>query len=367
MTGPIEGKADSMFGDRRDHRRAVNPDFPWLDPTDPATLSRLLSELGVLEAGEVIIESSKAGDGNMNLTLRVRTHRRTFIVKQARPWVERYVDIDAPWNRILFEAAFYEFVQRIPQVTSLMPRLLCFDAKARVLVLEDCGDGADASDVYHGALMMDAECLSLAGWLAQLHEGTYGAPNAGFDNLEMRRLNRLHMFEFPLDPTNGLDLESRERGLSAVAASLRTDSAYMDGIRSLSRRYLDDGPCLLHGDFFPGSWLRTPAGVRVIDPEFCFFGDAEFDLGIALGHLLLADQPQGLRVRFYQSYVQGRTRPVREDLVARYAAVEVMRRILGVAQVPLMPAPNRRTELLELSRKAMIEGQLDATLGREQS
>jgi 5-methylthioribose kinase len=39
---------------------------------------------------------------------------------------------------------------------------------------------------------------------------------------------------------------------------------------------------------FPGSWLKAADGLRVIDPEFCFLGDPEFDCGILAAHLMIA-------------------------------------------------------------------------------
>jgi len=55
--------------------------------------------------------------------------------------------------------------------------------------------------------------------------------------------------------------------------------------KELGDLYLSDGPTLLHGDFYPGSWLRTTQGIRIIDPEFAFTGAAEFDVGVFAAHL----------------------------------------------------------------------------------
>ena len=44
-------------------------------------------------------EHRPRGEGNMNYTLRVRTNGRSIILKQARPWVEKYPVIDAPDER----------------------------------------------------------------------------------------------------------------------------------------------------------------------------------------------------------------------------------------------------------------------------
>ena len=97
---------------------------------------------------------------------------------------------------------------------------------------------------------------------------------------------------------------------------------------------------LLHGDYFPGSWLRSAAGLRIIDPEFCFFGPPEFDAGVMLAHMLLAGQAR--RVAF-----PGLDRA----LVDRFAGIEIMRRLIGVAQLPLAFGIERKRDLLNLSRE----------------
>ena len=92
------------------------------------------------------------------------------------------------------------------------------------------------------------------------------------------------MFALPLREANGLDLDAYTTtpGLEAAVAPLRADAAYGQAVAALGERYLlGEGESLLHGDFFPGSFLQTAAGVRVIDPEFCFCGDAELDLGVS--------------------------------------------------------------------------------------
>ncbi|HEY0007966.1 MAG TPA: phosphotransferase [Tepidisphaeraceae bacterium] len=116
----------------------------------------------------------------------------------------------------------------------------------------------------------------------------------------------------------------------------------------MADRYLSDGACLLHGDFFPGSWLKTDHRLYVIDPEFCFFGDAEFDVGVAIAHLALARVDLATAEAFLTAYEC----ELDLNLAARFAAVEVMRRLIGVAQLPL-PAQHPRVALLSASARAM--------------
>ena len=331
--------------DLRQRFRRKHPDFPLLELTEPRRVEDHLRGLGWLEEGETFLGCSRAGEGNMNLTLRVHTDRRTLIVKQSRPWVEKYDQIAAPLDRALVEQAFYERITEIPEVASRMPRLLGADADSRCLALEDLGeDSEDLSTLYaDGELSLD-EARSLGAYLAALHQGTRVELGKAVDevllNRAMRGLNHEHLFVIPLSPGNGLDLEPHEAGLGAAAAVLQADPAVAQRAAELGQRYLADGPCLVHGDFFPGSWLRTAkSGVRVIDPEFCHYGDPELDLGVATAHLVVAGQSRDLVWALLETAGVAQRD---ESLVGRYSGIEVIRRVMGVAQLPRARAAGRR-------------------------
>lgn len=318
-------------------------------------VARWLGATGWLEPGESIVEVAPAGAGNMNCTLRARTERRSLILKHGRPWVEKYPHIPAPADRTRVEAAFYEVVRPFPAISQRMPALLGFDAEARILMLEDCGAG-DWTRVYHGEALDDRTCEELVEYLCALHAIELPAgERQRFRNLEMRLLNHEHIFSFPLRHSNGLDLDAITPGLSHVAHRLSRDREYVWRVTELGRLYLgEEDASLLHGDYFPGSWLATRLGVRVIDPEFAFVGSPEFDVGVMLAHLILAGQRADLGGRVLHSYEA--RRPLDVQLASAVAAVEIMRRLIGVAQLPLSLSLAQKKELLELSRELITIG-----------
>jgi 5-methylthioribose kinase len=331
----------------------ARPDFPWLAAGDRGGVEGFLAHRGWLTPGEPVVACDAAGEGNMNLTLRVRTDRRSLVLKQARPWVEKYDHIPAPWERGESERWFYERVARIPEVAAHMPRLLASDATACVLLLEDLEGAHDLTGMYAGARLEPEEIDRLALVLRALHDGTAGDPPRSSFNRAMRELNHLHCFVVPLDPENGLPLDRFEPGLAAAAATLAADAALRSVVAEMGGRYLGAGGPLLHGDWFPGSWLRTAAGPRVIDPEFCFQGEREIDVGSGVAHLVLARHAPAAAQRFLDTY--GACDPMG---VARYAAVEIVRRLIGVAQLPIAPTGGWRAALLARARDAALAGSL---------
>ena len=340
---------------------AAHPTFPFLDAADPAAAQPLMRRLGYLHDGETIRAMDKAGEGNMNLALRVTTDRRSVILKQSRPWVEKYDAIAAPWDRAVSERRFYQRVRGMPGVADRMPALLGHDDESRTLLLEDLGAASDLSGAYAGKKIAATELRTAADYLGRLHDATAGERGGDYYNTEMRQLNHAHIYDIPLQDHGMVDLDKLEPGLSKAAAEARADEKFVAAVRETGERYLADpgeGACLLHGDFFPGSLLRTGDGLRVIDPEFCFAGDPAFDVGVMAGHLVLADQTADVR-GFLNAYD---TAKLDANLLARVAGCEVMRRLIGVAQLPIPKTAGRRADLLRRARAAVTDADLQPLL-----
>lgn len=327
-------------------------DVLYLDPADPIAIDGYLLARGLAGPDELPCLATRAGDGNMNVTLRITLRDRTLILKQGRPWVAKYEHIAAPWERTLVEGAFYEAVRGVTAVASRMPRLLHLDAHHHVLALEDLGSAGDFTYLYRDPRVGSDDLGDLLAWLDAL-PGVSAEPAAKgtFKNRAMRALNHEHIFRLPLSEENGLDLDRLAPGLADAAAVLKRDPTYRLRVEELGSRYLDDGDVLVHGDYFPGSWVRTPAGVRVIDPEFCFLGAREFDYGVMLAHLALAVTDVEAAERVVAAGVRG---GLDELLLLGFAGAEVMRRLIGVAQLPLAHGIDQKRRLLELSRSLVV-------------
>ena len=320
--------------------------------TDQMTPSAgdMLHALGWLPAGANVVEVAIAGAGNMNLVERVTLDDgATLIFKRARGWVEKYPQIPAPIERAGVEAAFYQAVAGTA-AGDAMPKHLGYDQAHSANLFEDLGEAADGMTAYAGAVIGDAEIDSVADWIAALH-GLPMPDDARLTNRAMRELNAVHIFDFPLDPKSGFDLDAITPGLQEAGDNLKNDTAFVAAVRAFGQRYLGDAPgVLLHGDLYPGSWLKTPRGLFVIDPEFCWIGPREWDIGVLLAHLRLSGQPAALSERLFARY----SHPVDRALANRIAGIEIMRRLIGVAQLPLMIDLAAKVALLEAARNLVL-------------
>lgn len=322
--------------------------------SDKKELERYLNDQDWLKSSESIESVEIPGEGNMNFTQRIKTNERSFIIKQSREFVEKYPQVAAPEERVLREAEFYSFLTGEPQLKHMTPAITGLDKKNHVLVMEDLGEAADYTFIYQtGKQIPEEELLQITEFSARLHKNiTSDKHRKSLRNMEMRKLNHEHIFQYPYMQDNGLNLDDILPGLQNEAEKYKTDDTLKSALKQLGELYLQDGKSLLHGDYFPGSWLRTKDGVKIIDPEFCHFGHPEFEIGVMIAHLKMADQPEKIIQKALNTYQH--SAPLDENLRKQFTAVEILRRILGLAQLPLEIGLQKRKELLEESRRAVL-------------
>lgn len=301
----------------------------------------------VLEEGETITSLAIPGEGNMNFTLRVTTNERSMIIKQSRSYVEKYPHVPAPADRCMREAEFYHLICTYASIGNMTPYLLLVDRESNILLMEDFGVSKDFTYLYHTNEVIDDQDLkTIMSFAANLHSlvTTDHIPFT-IENMEMRKLNHEHMYIYPFMEDNGFHLNSICEGLQAVSMKYKQDEVLKTRILKMGEEYLKNGNTLLHGDYFPGSWLKASNGVKVIDPEFCFFGDPSFEVGVTIAHLYMANQPESTIQKAITYYKE--IAPIDVAKVMQCAGLEIMRRILGLAQLPLKINLKQRIALLD--------------------
>jgi 5-methylthioribose kinase len=318
---------------------------------DEASLPSYLRRLGILAGDPVLVEP--AGDGNINWVRRVRAGPRSWVVKQARPALERFPEYRVSTERIVFEARWLETAARFDR-EGVCPRVVAFDPDARVLVLEDLGPvprldaqlaaGGDASET----------AARLARFLGAVHEGTTDPSLAArFANDEMRRLHGDHIFDLPFR-VNDFPLSPPVR---ARAERLWEDERLVMAAAEAYRRYLEPRGALVHGDVQAGNVLLAPRGAVLLDAEIAHVGDPAFDLGTLFAHLWLpaAAERDAARAGRAIDAAWGAYRraadagaPLRES-ASHYAAFEMLRRTVGAARVAVVERPEAALAVIDFA------------------
>jgi 5-methylthioribose kinase len=326
-----------------------------LNANEPKELASYLKKKQWISDNETIISATKPGEGNMNYVLRIETEQRTFIIKQSRAYVEKYPQVAAPASRIVTEAGFYQKISKERSIQNRMPKLLGLDTVNNILLLEDLGKSNDYSVLYDlkHRLTTD-EVIVLVSYLNELH--THFEKTKVDDelaNVELRKLNYEHIFKYPFLEENGFDLDSIQMGLQELALPYKKDAALKVQLELLGLLYLSKGKYLLHGDYYPGSWLKTAKGIQIIDPEFCYYGSREFDLGVFIAHLYLSQQDENLIAVIAKEYTA--FADLNPKILNGFVGIEIMRRLIGLAQLPLKMNVKEKADLLIFARELILK------------
>ena len=329
----------------------TTPDALFLSVDNKDTIAAYLNARGQMRSAEVLQHLEKAGEGNMNCVLRALTNYGTFILKQSRPWVEKYPQIDAPIDRINVEATYLALVQSNRELKKFTPALRFHDRQNFLILMEDLGGVSDYTYLYQENQFLYADDLNvLMYYLDMLHQvKAVEYP----DNIEMRILNHQHIFQLPYQKNNGLNLDEMHDGLSQLALPILTNEELRSKIDLLGQAYLQPGNTLIHGDYHLGSWLKTSTGIKVIDAEFSFKGFAEFDWSVLFAHMYMAEQNNEIidQIRNHMN----NTKALDLQKTEAYAGVEILRRFYGIAQLPLILDLDKKKHLTELAVNWIME------------
>lgn len=329
---------------------------------DAASLESYLKHQGWLLPDDGIRKIEIPGDGNMNLVLRVVPFKAdSFIVKQARPWVEKYPHLDAPIERIEVENNYYKYINYHPMLADYSPGIIGFDIENSLLAIEDLGKATDFSFVYkNGSVISQKDLKAAINYLNYLKQ--IPVPAQYPTNLVLRKLNHQHIFYLPFS-SNLFELDEIQPGLQRLSESCKKDYNLFKRIDQLGRSYLETGKFLVHGDFYPGSLLSSAKGLKVIDPEFSFVGPEEWDIAIFTAHLFLSNTPAGLINSALDQY--HKTSDFNDIRFAGYLGTEILRRLLGLAQVPVDLTLNKKSRLIDQAINWIKTGKIDTLSGYE--
>lgn len=242
----------------------------------------------------LLVNAQEVGDGNLNLVFKILDAQGAsrVIVKQALPYV-RCVGESWPLtlDRARIEAETLLIHGRYcPQFTV---RILHHDPAMAVMIQEDLSDQA----IWRRELLLGHDyplaARQLGEYLARTlfhtsdfyqHPHRKKAEVARFSNPEMCQITEDLFFT---DPYITHERNAYEPALDDAVAALRGDHVLKLAVAALKHRFLTKAEALLHGDIHSGSIFVGENQLKVIDAEFGFYGPIGFDVGTAIGNLLL--------------------------------------------------------------------------------
>jgi 5-methylthioribose kinase len=317
---------------------------------DPENLGKYLERRGLIPS-EAEPSCEPAGEGNINWVRRARLRDgASFVVKQARPALERFPEYEVTTERIVFEARYYEIVRPYDE-QGVCPAVLDFDATDRVLVLEDLGPAPRLDhtlETGRDPAVARAAGQTLGRFLGAVHAATAGRAGLSgrFANDDMRKLHGDHIFHLPFRENDFAVAPAIRERAEALWRDEKTvalaDEAYRD--------YLSPEGALVHADVQGGNVLLANGRTRLLDAEIAHVGDEAFDVGILIAHLVVAaaarSEQAALRdavATTLEAYTDARggRHAAAHGRVFRHAGIELVRRTLGAARLAITaPEPS---------------------------
>lgn len=261
----------------------------------PGRLCGLAAVAGAVGGAPEEWSVKEVGDGNLNLVFIVSGSAGSVIVKQALPYVRLVGD---SWPLGL-QRAYFEYNALIRQETvdpGVVPAVLHFDETQALIVMEHLTphtilrNQTMAGDRVAGlGEVMGRFCARTAFRCSDLH---MSAPRKKADvalfsgNVELCDITETLVFTDPY-----FDAEMNRHTapqLDTVVAALRGDAALKIVAQHLKRAFTARAETLCHGDLHAGSIMVTGDSVRIIDPEFAFYGPMGFDIGMLIGNFVMA-------------------------------------------------------------------------------
>ncbi|CRY55047.1 MULTISPECIES: S-methyl-5-thioribose kinase [Yersinia] len=251
-------------------------------------------QFGQVADPQTLISADEIGDGNLNLVFKIRDAAGVsqVIVKQALPYVRC---VGESWPLTLDRA-------RIEAETLLTHSQFCpdhtvnvlhHDAELAVMVQEDLSDHQIwRSELIQGKYYPQA-ASQLGEYLAQtlFHTSDFyqsaQAKKAAVSRYTNPELCQITEDLFFTDPYIDHERNNFDPALLPDVLALRQDNALKLAVASLKHRFLTKAEALLHGDIHSGSIFVAEGRLKAIDAEFGFYGPIGFDIGTALGNLLL--------------------------------------------------------------------------------
>jgi 5-methylthioribose kinase len=302
-------------------------------------------ELNIFSSDEKILNIKVPGEGNMNIVLRINSNKKSFILKQSRPYINKYPDIKNSEKRIIVENEFYELIKK-SEINKFFPNKIQFIEKDFILILEDLGKCKDMSYLYSSKTINEHHFNSLIYILKSIHQTKVKSFPT---NSSLKKLNHQHIFILPFEK-NDFPLDDIQNGLKKLSTYITNDLNLNGIVKKIGDMYLKVGKTLLHGDYYPGSWMEKDENVYVIDPEFSHIGFKEFDIGVMGAHLTMITEKEEYLKKIIKAY----SGDIDKSLFYKVSGIEIIRRIIGLAQLPLNMSLTVKEKLLNISKKMIL-------------
>lgn len=262
---------------------------------DTDSVRRYATDVLHLFSPDEELASEEIGDGNINYVFRVRSLRdgRSVIVKQADQLL-RSSGRPLDQNRSAIEAAALKLEGEL--APGLVPKVYAYDETMAAIAMEDVSSFRNLRLELMDNRVYPHLSENLSAFMADTLLPT---TDLVLDAEEKKR--RVQFYTNPELCKITEDLVLTEPYYDYKGRNIITpgnedyvrDVLYLDEelhaeVASLRLGFMNNAQALLHGDLHSGSIFANETGVKVLDPEFAFYGPMGYDIGNVLGNLFFS-------------------------------------------------------------------------------
>ena len=355
-------------------------------------------ELGLFEKLEEL-SVREIGDGNINYVFMVKNEAtdKSVVVKQADKLLRssgRPLDINR--NRIEADILNIQF----DLVPEFIPEIYHYDEVMATLVMENISDFKNLRYELEDKQMFPKLAEDISTFLVETLLSTTDLVwnrqdkkrlVQEFVNIEMCDISEDLVFT---EPYNDYKKQNNilAENLSFVIENIYQNDKLIAEVAKLRNNYLNNAQSLLHGDLHSGSVFVNQEGMKVIDPEFAFYGPMGYDIGNVIGNLFFPlvknkfyDQDEAfdkwlretivdnfdlVKEKLSASYDQKVTLSLYKNVAFKenylkeimadslgYAGTEIIRRTIGDSQVKEVKAAPLGEDRIQMERTLLKLGE----------
>ena len=241
---------------------------------------------------KVNLSVTEIGDGNINYVFLVKDLEsgKSVVLKQADKVLRssgRALDIER--NKIEAEALILQY----SLVPKYVPEIYAYDEIMAVLIMEDISAFKNLRYELENQLIFPKFADDISTFLVQTLLSTTDLilkPQIKkervqqFINSDMCDISEDLVFTEPYNDYKNRNIISKENQ-KFVEKYLYQNEILIGEVGKLRNNYMNNAQSLLHGDLHSGSIFINQEGMKVIDPEFAFYGPMGYDIGNVIGNL----------------------------------------------------------------------------------
>lgn len=240
------------------------------------------------------LQSEEIGDGNINYIYKVWDENgKSVVVKQADELLrtsQRPLDVDR--NRI--EAEVLELQGKLSG--GMTPTLYKYDSNVNCIVMEDISRFDNLRQALLERRIFPKFAEQISTFMVKTLLNTTDLvlnPDDKKDNVrkyinkDLCEISEDLVFTEPYNDYKGRNIVLDEN-LSFVKENVYDDKDLNLEAAKLKDRFKNYSQALIHGDLHSGSIFITEDELKVIDPEFAFYGPMGYDVGNVIGNLFFS-------------------------------------------------------------------------------